>query len=168
MSDEASFEALAMPLFDALFNYARWLTHDANEAEDLVQETYLKAFRGFRSFTPGTNFRAWIYRILRNTFLTSRSGLRAVVSIDDDPDQFESIGVTETPESQLLQRATGQALERAILELALPFREVLLLADIENMSYKEIAEALSIPVGTVTSRLLRARAKVRIALGGRK
>ena len=165
MSDDASFEALAMPLFDALYNYARWLTHDATEAEDLVQETYLKAFRGFHSFTPGTNFRAWMYRILRNTFLTSRSGLRVVVSIDEDPDQFEAIGVEETPESHLLQRATGEALERAIRELALPFREVLLLADVEDMSYKEIAETLSIPVGTVTSRLLRARAMVRIALG---
>jgi RNA polymerase sigma-70 factor (ECF subfamily) len=109
-----------------------------------------------------------MYRILRNTFLTSRSGLRVVVSIDEDPDQFDNIGVEETPESHLLQRATGEALEQAIRELALPFREVLLLADVEDMSYKEIAETLSIPVGTVTSRLLRARAKVRIALGRRK
>src|SRR5437870_2657798 len=168
MSEDASFEALAMPLFDALYNYARWLTHDSAEAEDLVQETYLKAFRGFRSFRPGTNFRAWIYRILRNTFLTSRAGLRQVVSIDEDPDQVENISVEETPESHLLQRATGAELERAIGELDLPFREVLLLADVEEMSYKEIAETLSIPLGTVTSRLLRARAKVRIALGRRR
>ena len=72
-----SFEALAMPLFDQLYNLAHWLTQDKAEAEDLVQETYAKALRGFSSFQPGTNFRAWMYRILRNTFLTSRTGLKA-------------------------------------------------------------------------------------------
>src|SRR6202158_1430455 len=100
MSDDASFEALAMPLFDALYNYARWLTHDASEAEDLVQETYLKAFRGFRSFTPGTNFRAWMYRILRNTFLTSRSGLKsaATVPLDAEADNDILPATQSTPE----------------------------------------------------------------------
>jgi len=157
-----SFEDLAMPLFPSLYGYARWLTGEPHEAEDLVQETYLKALRGFGSFREGTNFRAWMFRILRNTFLTSRSGLRSMVSIDDEHDIPEE----GTPETHFLNRANGEALQHAIAELPLPFREVLLLSDVENMSYKEIGEALAIPVGTVTSRLMRARRRVRATLGG--
>src|SRR5438067_12211557 len=114
MSD-VTFEELAMPLFDSLYRYARCLAEDRGEAEDLVQETYLKGLRGFGSFTAGTNFRAWMYRILRNTFLTSRSGLRAVppVSIDEDPDRFEQISIDETPESLLIMRAGVEQLRRA-------------------------------------------------------
>jgi RNA polymerase sigma-70 factor (ECF subfamily) len=154
-----TFEEQAMPLFPSLYNYARWLTHEPHEAEDLVQETYLKALRGFASFREGTNFRAWMFRILRNTFLTSRTGLRATAMqpIEDD-DQFVAEG---DPETIFLHHANGEVLRDAILQLPLEFREVLLLADVENMSYREISEALSIPVGTVTSRLTRARAKVR-------
>lgn len=158
-----AFEALAVPLFDSLYNYARWLTRDAHEAEDLVQETYLKALRGFGSFATGTNFRAWIYRILRNTFLTSRSGLREWVPIEE-----EAFVEPTTPESVFMQLANAEALENAIRELPFPFREVLILCDVENMSYKEIAETLGIPVGTVTSRLIRARAKLRKNLRGQK
>src|SRR5438270_3928736 len=166
MANGQTFEELATPLFGQLYDYAHWLTRDGSEAEDLVQETYLKAFRGFGSFSAGTNFRAWIYRILRNTFLTSRTGLRAApqVSIDDDPDEYEQLGDVRTPESLFIGRVTADALRHAIEELPLPFREVLLLSDVENMSYKEIAETLSIPVGTVTSRLMRARRRVRDAL----
>jgi RNA polymerase sigma-70 factor, ECF subfamily len=166
MANGPTFEELATPLFEQLYDYACWLTRDDSEAEDLVQETYLKAFRGFGSFTAGTNFRAWIYRILRNTFLTSRSGLRAApqLSIDDDPEDYEQLGDGRTPETLFLGRATADALRHAIEALPLPFREVLLLSDVENMSYKEIGETLSIPVGTVTSRLLRARRRVRDAL----
>jgi len=163
MANDA-FEAMAIPLFDALYNYARWLTRDANEAEDLVQETYLKALRGFESFRAGSNFRAWIYRILRNTFLTSRSGLRAqATAVPVEEDAFVE---EETPESMLIRFDDEAALEDAIRNLPLQFREVLLLCDVDNMSYKEIAETLAIPVGTVTSRLLRARAKVRRTLRG--
>src|SRR5579862_4163353 len=84
--DFGSFEELAMPLFAKLYNFAHWLTQDRAAAEDLVQETYMKALRGFSSFQPGTNFRAWIYRILRNTFLTSKTGLKAA---QFDPDGEE-------------------------------------------------------------------------------
>src|SRR5213595_669186 len=166
----AGFEELAMPLFDQLYNFAHWLTKERSEAEDLVQETYAKALRGLASFQPGTNFRAWMYRILRNTFLTSRTGLRAVppISIDEDPQLLEQMTDEETPEWHLLQRRSGEALRQAIEGLSLPFREVLLLCDVEEMSYKEIAETLSIPVGTVTSRLMRARPKLRNALRGLK
>ena len=157
-----SFEELATPLFAALYNYARWLTRDPAEAEDLVQETYVKALRGFGSFTAGTNFRAWMYRILRNTFLTSKSGLKATASIDDDV--VETVAAEGTPESLLMSRIDAEALRRAIESLPLIFREVLLLSDMEEMSYREIAETVGIPIGTVTSRLLRARRKVREAL----
>src|SRR5271167_125891 len=84
----AGFEELAMPLFDSLYNFARWLVHNSNDAEDLVQETYLKALRSFASFQPGTNFRAWIFKILRNTFLSSCSKLerRMTVAMDSEED----------------------------------------------------------------------------------
>ena len=83
----ATFEDLAMPLFDQLYNFARWLAQDTAEAEDLVQETYAKALRGFSSFQPGTNFRAWMYRILRNSFLSSRTGLKVMVALDGEADE---------------------------------------------------------------------------------
>ena len=157
-----SFEDLAMPLFPSLYGYARWLTGEPHEAEDLVQETYLKALRGFGSFREGTNFRAWMFRILRNTFLTSRAGLKTMEPLDDE--LVEEIAEEGTPETHFLNRANGEALQHAIAALPLPFREVLLLSDVENMSYKEIGEALAIPIGTVTSRLMRARRRVRTAL----
>ena len=157
-----NFDELATPLFPALYNYARWLTRDPTEAEDLVQETYVKALRGFGSFTAGTNFRAWMYRILRNTFLTSKSGLKLTTAIDDEV--YETAAAEGTPESLLMSRIDADALRRAIESLPIIFREVLLLSDMEEMSYREIAETLGIPIGTVTSRLLRARRKVREAL----
>src|SRR5580692_11294786 len=97
----ATFEALAIPLFDQLYNFAHWLTQDTAEAEDLVQETYVKALRGFSSFQAGTNFRAWMYRILRNTFLTSQTGLKNVrfEPLDEPVDEPETV---DTPESLLL------------------------------------------------------------------
>ena len=156
----ATFEELAMPLFDSLYRYARSLAGNRAEAEDLVQETFLKGLRGFGSFTAGTNFRAWMFRILRNTFLTSRSGLRAV-PLEDEPELEDKF----TPETHFFQRANRESLQRAIEGLPVAFREVLTLCDVENLSYKEIAETLSIPIGTVTSRLIRARQKLRVALG---
>src|SRR6202142_3172262 len=95
----ATFEELAMPLFDQLYNFARWLTQDTAEAEDLVQETYTKALRGFSSFQAGTNFRAWMYRILRNSFLSSRTGLKTMVAIDADADEKLRPAENTTPES---------------------------------------------------------------------
>lgn len=156
------FEELAMPLFGQLFNFAQWLTHDPSEAEDLVQETYVKALKGFSSFQPGTNFRAWIYRILRNTFLTSRTGLRATATVPlDEEDSLEIPASTGTPESLFIEHAQEQLLQGAIEELPLHFREILLLCEVEEMSYQEISETLSIPIGTVMSRLSRARKALR-------
>lgn len=148
-----------MPLFDQLYNFAHWLTRDRSEAEDLVQETYTKALRGFSSFQLGTNFRAWMYRILRNTFLTSRTGLKATMTVplEQDEESPELPIQRETPEAMLIERSNWQLIQSAIEELPLHSREVLLLCDLEEMSYREISETLSIPVGTVMSRLSRAR-----------
>lgn len=158
-----AFEELAMPLFARLYNLAHWLTQDRAEAEDLVQETYMKALKGFASFQPGTNFRAWIYKILRNTFLTSRTGLKAArtVSLDDEQEPVAEPAVPETPESVLLARADQQAIQCALEQLPVKFREIILLCDVEEMSYQEIAGALEIPMGTVMSRLSRARKAMR-------
>jgi len=170
VSDEnissGSFEELAMPLFDSLYNFARWLTHDREEAEDLVQETYRKALKGFSSFQPGTNFRAWMYRILRNTFLTSRTGLKSGMTISLDSEEGETVLPTtlETPESILIDRSNQQMVQEAIGELPVIFREVLLFCDVEEMSYQEIAETISIPIGTVMSRLARARNALRLGI----
>ncbi|MFZ0481057.1 MAG: sigma-70 family RNA polymerase sigma factor [Terriglobales bacterium] len=158
--DTGSFEELAMPLFANLYNFAHWLTQDAASAEDLVQETYMKALRGFSSFKQGTNFRAWMYKILRNTFLTTLAGLRASVSLDSD-DQTVEPAIPETPESALLARVEQETIQNALEELPVKFREIILLCDLEEMSYQEIAETLGIPMGTVMSRLSRARKAMR-------
>jgi RNA polymerase sigma-70 factor (ECF subfamily) len=169
-SSAAQFEELAMPLFDALYNFAHWLTQNREEAEDLVQETYMKALKGFGSFQPGTNFRAWIYRILRNTFLTSRTGLAASKTVPLEPEDQGQLPTAslETPESRLLDQAGQQQIQAALEQVPVLFREVLLLCDVEEMSYQEIAETLSIPMGTVMSRLYRARRALRAALEGKK
>jgi len=162
----AGFEELAMPLFDSLYNFANWLVHNQSIAEDLVQETYLKALRGFASFQPGTNFRAWMFRILRNTFLSSRSTLdrRMTVEIDSEDDVTALPVTPATPESLLIRRSQQDAVRNAIEQLPVTFREVLLLCDVEDASYREISEILSIPIGTVMSRLARARKAVRESL----
>jgi RNA polymerase sigma-70 factor, ECF subfamily len=161
-----SFEELAMPLFERLYNFAHWLTQDREEAEDLVQETYAKALKGFSSFQPGTNFRAWIYQILRNTFFTSRTGLKATatVPLDLESDQENLPTVSDTPESILLRRSDRQLVQEALGRLPVPYREVLLLCEFEEMSYQEISATLSIPMGTVMSRLSRARRGLRDAV----
>ena len=162
----AGFEELALPLFDALYNFARWLVHDSHDAEDLVQETYLKALRSFASFQPGTNFRAWMFRILRNNFLSSRSKLerRMTVAMDSEEDGPELAVDTETPETILMNRFNSQLVQRAIDNLPVHYREAMLLCEVEEMSYQEIAEILTIPIGTVMSRLARARKAVRESL----
>jgi RNA polymerase sigma-70 factor, ECF subfamily len=160
----ATFEELAMPLFDQLYNFAYWLAQNREEAEDLVQETFAKALRGFSSYQPGTNFRGWMYRILRNTFLTSRTGLTATrtVPLDSDEDgPAAPIAGTETPETILIDRSNQALLESALDELPTHFREILLLCEVEEMSYQEIAETIAVPIGTVMSRLSRARAALR-------
>jgi RNA polymerase sigma-70 factor, ECF subfamily len=160
--ENKDFEKLAVPLMDGLFNFACWLSGDADEARDLVQETFLKSLKGFSSFRQGTNFRAWMFRILRNTFLTSRTGLERRNTQQEDEEGFAEISVSrETPEIALIRRADTELVQAAIAQLAPAFQEVILLADMEEMKYQEISEALDIPIGTVMSRLARARKQVR-------
>jgi RNA polymerase sigma-70 factor, ECF subfamily len=171
----STFEDLALPLLPALYNVAFWLSRNPTDAEDLVQETFLKALRGFASFEPATNFKAWIFRILRNTYLTSRTGLAALrtVALDDELDEANEPGPAlypeaaidrQTPESNLIRLSDSAALHAAMEKLAPPLLEVILLCDVEELKYKEIATVLDIPIGTVMSRIARARLALRTAL----
>jgi RNA polymerase sigma-70 factor (ECF subfamily) len=174
-SQTSAFEELALPLLPSLYNVAFWLSHNAVDAEDLVQETFLKALRGFATFETGTNFRAWIFRILRNTYLTSRSGLAAnrTVAMEDvwgengesGPGPYPEGAIDrQTPEMNLIQMGDRAAIQTAMETLPSQLLEVILLCDVEEMKYKEIAMILKIPIGTVMSRVARARASVRQAL----
>jgi RNA polymerase sigma-70 factor, ECF subfamily len=157
------FADVAVPLLPSLYNFAFWLSRDATYAEDLVQETYAKALKAFPDFVPGTNFHAWIFRILRNTWLSSKAGLavRMTIALDDD---YPEPADEHTPESLLLDSMSRTMLERAIEALPVTQREVLLLCEFEEMSYCDVAQTLSVPIGTVMSRLSRARKAVRRAL----
>ena len=156
-----------MPLFSQLYNFACWLAGDRTAAEDLVQETYLKAYKGFASYQQGTNFRAWIYRILRNTFLTSQAGLSTTASLDDDDERAPEPETADTPESILLAAREQEKIRAALEALPVHYREVILLCDLEELSYQEISQALGIPMGTVMSRLSRARKAMRQLLSHR-
>ena len=162
----AEFEELAMSMVNSVYNLARWLARNDHDAEDLVQETYLKAFRSFSSFQTGTNFRAWIFRILRNTFLKSRPlrERQLMVGLDSEEQIIPAFATCTTPESLFIDSSGIAAIRTAIEELPAIYREVILMCDVEEASYKEIAEILSIPIGTVMSRLARARRTVREAL----
>ncbi|NYF52848.1 RNA polymerase sigma factor [Tunturiibacter gelidoferens] len=159
----ADFERLALPLFASLYNHAFWLTHDQAEAEDLVQETFSKALRAFDSFQSGTNFKAWVFRILRNTFLTSRTGIAAsrTVYLEDNPETLDTTNAGPTPEDTLIRLDNQAALNIALDQLPSQLREVLLLCDVEEIKYKDIALILDVPIGTVMSRVSRARSSLR-------
>ena len=153
------FEQLALPLLPSLYSHAFWLSRNQEEAEDIVQETISKALRAFDSFQSGTNFRAWIFRILRNTFLTSRAAIATsrTVFMEDHVDLFDVCDPSPTPEDHLLRLDNHAALTEALERLHPSLREVLLLCEIEELKYKEIAVVLDIPFGTVMSRISRAR-----------
>jgi RNA polymerase sigma factor (sigma-70 family) len=154
-----TFEQLALPLLPSLYSHAFWLSRNHAEAEDLVQETISKSLRAFDSFQSGTNFKAWIFRILRNTFLTSRTGIAAsrTVFLEDHLDLLETSDDSPTPEDHLIRLDNQAAVNEALDQLQPPLREVLLLCDVEEMKYKDIALVLDVPIGTVMSRLARAR-----------
>jgi RNA polymerase sigma-70 factor (ECF subfamily) len=154
------FAAEALPLFKALYATARRLTGNVHDAEDLVQETYLRGYRAFDRFEPGTNLRAWLYSILHNAradALRKRRPMR----IADEPLE----GGPALPPPQL-QLGAQLDLEKALACVPEVFREALILRDVEELSYEEIARALGIPIGTVMSRLYRGRAVLRQALQG--
>jgi RNA polymerase sigma-70 factor, ECF subfamily len=170
----ASFDQLALPLLPSILRHALWLTRDDAEAEDLAQETLSKALRGFDSFAPDTNFKAWIFRILRNTFLTTRTGIAATrTSFIDDHEGLEaSLTAGPTPEETLIQLDNAAAVQQGLEQLPPALRDCLLLCDVEDLKYKEIASLLDVPIGTVMSRISRARAALRAHLqqhfGGRQ
>lgn len=170
----ASFGQLAIPLLPALLRHARWLTQNEAEAEDLAQETLSKALRAFDTFTPGTNFKAWIFRILRNTFLTTRTAIAATRTtfLEDSEEIDVAPDLGATPEETLIQLDNAAAVQQALAQLPPPLRDCLLLCDVEELKYREIAAILDLPIGTVMSRISRARAALRAQLqphfGGRK
>jgi RNA polymerase sigma-70 factor (ECF subfamily) len=144
----------------AAYNLARWLVHNGHDAEDLVQEAYLRAFKSFDGFRGGDG-RAWLLTIVRNTCYTwlQRNRVQeSTTAFDEDLHSVE--GRASNPESLLLESADAESLKQALEELPLEFREVLVLRELEGLSYKEIADVAGLPVGTVMSRLARARERL--------
>lgn len=159
----ATFEQLALPLLVSLYNHAYWLARDRAEAEDVVQETLSKALRAFDSFQPDTNFKAWIFCILRNTFLTSRTGIATsrTVFLEDHASAWDMAAADPSPEEIVIRLDDLATLQAALDQLPPPLREILLLCDVEEIKYKDIAIILGVPIGTVMSRISRARHALR-------
>ena len=159
------FEREAIPLLSEMYGAAMRLTRNPSDAEDLLQETYLRAYRGFGSFKEGTNLRAWLYRILTNAFInTYRKRQREPQTISDGEveewylyDRLGADGAEASAETQVLENLPDEDVQEALASLPDQFRLAVLLADVEGFSYKEIAEILDVPIGTVMSRLHRGR-----------
>ena len=168
MADQAKFAEMAMEHMSSLYSGALRMTRNPADAEDLVQETYLKAYRGFGGFQEGTNLKAWLYRILTNTYInTYRAKQRRPDETDlDEAEDFylyrrlgglEAVAAGRSAEDELMDWFTDAEVKDAVESLPEAFRLAVLLADVEGFSYKEIAEILDIPIGTVMSRLHRGR-----------
>ena len=175
MADRASFTSQAMEHMSSLYSGALRMTRNPADAEDLVQETYLKAYRGFGGFEEGTNLKAWLYRILTNTFINSyRSKKRRPeqTELDDVEDLYlynrlgglEAAAAGRSAEDEMFEHLTDTEVKAAVEALPENFRLAVLLADVEGFSYKEIAEIMDIPIGTVMSRLHRGRKALQKAL----
>lgn len=153
----ALFERMVLPHLDAAYNLARWLAGNEHDAEDIVQEACLRAFKFFDGYRGGDS-RRWLLTIVRNTFYDSLQQSRAKeLTAEFDEEIHSQRGETLNPESLLLQDADRQLVRQALEELPLEFREALVLRELEGLAYKEIAEVIGIPLGTVMSRLARAR-----------
>jgi len=160
----ADFEAVFLPHLDAAYNLARWLTRDPADADDVVQEAYFRAFKFFEGFHGGDS-RAWILKIVRNTCFTwlQKNRPREIVyELDEDA----HVAQTGDPEADLIESLDRQELRRLVEELPASNREILVFRDIQGLSYKEIAAITELPIGTVMSRLARARKKLQAAVGG--
>ena len=168
MADQATFTDVAMEFMPGLYSAALRMTRNRADAEDLVQETYLKAYRSFDSFKEGTNLRAWLYRILTNTYINSyRAAQRRpeTADVEDVEDLYlykrlAGSGGSEpgrSAEDEALERFTDEDVKAALEALPEAFRMAVLLADVEGFSYKEISEITDVPIGTVMSRLHRGR-----------
>ena len=165
------FEQEALPFLDGMFGAAMRLTRNPTDAEDLLQETFLRGFSAYDSFEPGTNLKAWLYRILMNTYISSyRKQKRSPQTVSsDDVEDFSLYRhiIDEggrTPEAQVLDSIPDEEVKRALDELAEQFRVAVLLADVEGFSYKEIADITDTSIGTVMSRLHRGRKALQKAL----
>lgn len=161
-----NFEAAAMPFVDSLYNTAYRMTRNSEDAQDLVQETYLKAYRYYDKFQEGTNFKAWLFKILKNSFINnyrkkqSRPPQSDFAEIEDALESRVSEEATrkiKSPEEELLEDVLDEDVQRALDDLPYDYRIAITLADLEGFSYKEIAEILEVPLGTVMSRLYRGR-----------
>ncbi len=165
------FERLMLPHLDAAFRLAVWLVRDESASQDIVQESYLRAFKAWHRFQPG-NERAWLLTIVHRCSLDwlKRTTARAFIDIDDEammsPEEARALRDNATPEDTFIQGQSAAKLKEAIMELAPAFREVILLKDIEELSYKSIAAILNVPIGTVMSRLARGRDLLRRRLVG--
>jgi len=160
----ASFEEAVLPHLDAAYNLAHWLTRNPTDAEDVVQEACLRAFKFFGGF-HGADGRAWLLAIVRNacfTWMQRNRSPELTLPLDDDIHEIESEDLD--PEALLLQSADTEMVRQALEALPLEFREVLVLRELEEMSYKEIAGITDLPLGTVMSRLARGRQRLRLAL----
>ncbi len=158
----ARFEATVLVHLDGVFRLALWLIGDRAEAEDVVQETFAQALQSFHRFEPGTNARAWLFAIMRHVRSNRLRKLRRAPTIVDADDRIDEVAAAE----QTPQQLTDTEVLAAVKELPAGFQEVVLLSDVEELSYKEIAEVLEIPIGTVMSRLHRARRLLRATLAG--
>ena len=172
--EQARFEACVMPHLDAAYNLARWLTRNEHDAQDVVQDAFVRALKFFGGFRGG-NSRSWLLTIVRNTcysWLEKNRKHEIVTAFDEDLHAIEDN--THNPEILALRDADRQAVRQAVEKLPLEFREVIILRELEEMSYKEIAEIEGVPIGTVMSRLARARKMLqqcvarRIETGGTK
>ncbi len=161
----ARFEQVVLPHLDAAYNLARWLTHNDHDAQDVVQEAYLRAYRFFDGFRGGDSH-TWLLAIVRNTSFTWMQRNRPPEDTDVFDEQIHSEeSESATPETLLLAGADQELVRKALEDLPAPFREVLVLRELEGLSYKEIADVADIPIGTVMSSLARARKRLREALG---
>ncbi len=166
---QREFEEVALVHLDALYQTALRLTRSRAEADDVVQETFLRAFRSFDRFNPGTNCRAWLFTIMRNAFLNRvRAASREVLEEDMDRREAEwtptAVSGVLSPEETFFQTVLHGDVDRALKELPMPFREAVIFADLEGLSYREIADVLGCPIGTVMSRLSRGRRLLRATL----
>jgi len=158
----ALFESEALPHVDRLFRLAVWFERDRDAAQDLVQETMMQALQSFHRFQPGTNCRAWLAAILQNVRKNRRRSQTRSPLVEDPDDRLAGTIPFVPPVPQQL---TDEDVLAALARIPVPFQEVIVLSDVEELSYKEIAQALDVPVGTVMSRLHRGRALLRAALG---
>ena len=154
------FEQCVLPHLDAAYNLARWLTRNDQDAEDVVQESYLRAFKFFDSF-HSADARPWLLTIVRNTYYTLKQQQRAHEVVTSFDEEIHSIDPeNQNPEELLLQSINKQLIKDAIEDLPLEFREVIVLRELEGLSYKEISDIAAVPLGTVMSRLARARKRL--------